>query len=260
MRTLVWIVFVLIILIGGFFVLNNYIYMEKQGEPENQVPQEMLIDVQPVEHASAVITWGDYVIYTDPTGDAAAYADRPSPSFVVLTDIHGDHLSTSTLAAVRGDAIVIVPQAVQELLPAEIASSTRVMANGESISANGFTITAVPMYNLPEDDTSRHTKGRGNGYIFERDGQKLYIAGDTDGTPEMRALTGVTVALLPMNPPFTMSVEEAAEAVLAFKPEHVYPYHYRSPDGLNDVEKFKQLVTAGDPNIDVVLLNWYPSQ
>lgn len=260
MKYLLWIVIISIIVIGGFYAINSYIYMEKQGDPENRVPQEMVIDVQPVEHASAVITWGDAVIYTDPTGDASAYANRPAATIIVVTDIHGDHLSTSTLTAVRAGATLIVPQAVQDLLPAEHASTSRVMANGESIVEQGFTITAVPMYNLPEDDTSRHAKGRGNGYIFERDGQKLYIAGDTDGTPEMRALTEIDVALVPMNPPFTMTVEEAAETVLAFKPAHVYPYHYRGPDGLNDVELFKQLVNAGDPNIDVVLLDWYPNQ
>jgi L-ascorbate metabolism protein UlaG (beta-lactamase superfamily) len=178
---------------------------------------------------------------------------------VLLTDIHPDHLSTSTLVAVLASStIVVAPQAVADLLPEGLKSNLTVMKNGDITEKEGFMITAVPMYNLPESTSSPHTKGRGNGYVIERNHQKVYVAGDTDGTPEMRALRNIDIALIPMNTPYTMTVEEAADAVLAFAPKHVYPYHYRGQDGLSDVAKFKSLVTAANPNIDVVLLNWYP--
>jgi L-ascorbate metabolism protein UlaG (beta-lactamase superfamily) len=246
MKILLAIVVVIVLAVGGFFMLNSYLYEEKQGEPQNQVPQADVIDIQPVTHASAIITWADGVIYTDPTGGAAAYANRPKGSIVLLTDIHPDHLSTSTLVAVLASStIVVAPQAVADLLP-------------EGLKSNLTVMKAVPMYNLPESTSSPHTKGRGNGYVIERNHQKVYVAGDTDGTPEMRALRNIDIALIPMNTPYTMTVEEAADAVLAFAPKHVYPYHYRGQDGLSDVAKFKSLVTAANPNIDVVLLNWYP--
>ncbi len=249
-----------LIIVGGFFMFNSYIYNEKQGESENQVAPEDVIDVQPVSHASSVITWGTSVIYTDPTGGANAYANRQPAQLVLITDIHGDHLSTSTLEAVVGGAVVVAPQAVADLLPDSLKAKTIVLRNGETTTEAGFSITAVPMYNVPETADARHTKGRGNGYIVEKNGQRLYVAGDTGGTPEMRALTDIDIALVPMNPPFTMTVAEAADAVLAFAPKHVYPYHYRGQDGLNDTAQFKSLVNAGNPNIDVVLLNWYPQQ
>ena len=176
-----------------------------------------------------------------------------------MTDVHGDHLSTSTLAAVVGPrTTLIVPQAVKELLPEDLASRALVLPNGERAAEMGFDILAVPMYNLPGSSADFHTKGRGNGYLIERDGTRVYVAGDSAGIPEMRALRDIDIALIPMNLPYTMGVEEAADAVLAFKPRQVYPYHYRGPDGLADVGRFKELVNAGDPNIDVVLANWYP--
>ena len=76
--------------------------------------------------------------------------------------------------------------------------------------------------------------------------------------PEMRNLKNIDKAFVCMNLPYTMTVDKAAEAVLAFKPKQVYPYHYRGTEGLSDVDKFKELVNAGDADIEVVQLDWYP--
>jgi L-ascorbate metabolism protein UlaG (beta-lactamase superfamily) len=89
-------------------------------------------------------------------------------------------------------------------------------------------------------------------------GKKIYLSGDTQGIPEMRALTGIDVAFVCMNLPYTMDINEAADAVLAFKPKIVYPYHYRGQNGMSDVNAFKNLVQAGNKNIEVRLRNWYP--
>lgn len=219
------------------------------------------ISIEPVSHATAIIRWGDVVIYNDPTGGAAAFEGKEEPDFVLISDIHGDHMNTETLMALElGNTQIIVPQAVKDQLPEELQENLVVLNNGESREFRGFDIEAVPMYNLPEDEESRHPKGRGNGYILEKDGQRLYIAGDTEGIDEMKNLQDIDIALIPMNLPYTMDVEQAAEAVLAFKPKQVYPYHYRGQDGLADVEKFKELVEAGNKEIEVVLLEWYPNQ
>ncbi len=201
------------------------------------------------------------VIYTDPVGGVEAFANQPAPTIILVTDIHGDHLSTTTLAAViREDTMLVVPQAVKDLLTPELAARALVLANGKEMIQQDLKIRAIPMYNIPESNDSRHPKGRGNGYVLSRNDFNVYIAGDTAGIPEMRALKNINIALVPMNLPYTMSVDEAADAVLAFKPRTVYPYHYRGPDGLSDVEKFKSLVNAGDPTIEVVLANWYGEQ
>jgi L-ascorbate metabolism protein UlaG (beta-lactamase superfamily) len=218
------------------------------------------LSVTPVSHATAILTWDGANIYTDPVGEDSIFEGQADPDLILLTDIHSDHLSTSTLASVMiPGTTLIAPQAVADLLPENILERTIVLENGATTSQKGFVIEAIPMYNLPENDDSRHVKGRGNGYLLERDGTRVYIAGDTSDIAEMRELEDIDLAFIPMNQPFTMSVESAADAVLAFAPRIVYPYHYRRQDGLSDINKFKQLVNEGNPDIEVVLADWYPN-
>lgn len=226
--------------------------------PVMTTKQSHEIQVIPITHASLILKWADHVIYVDPTGGVAAYIGQSSPHIILVTDIHTDHLSVETLAVIIGQAAFVVPQAVKEMLPPTLAQRAQVLANGTTATELGFTILAAPMYNLPESAESRHVKGRGNGYIIEKTGKRVYIAGDTAGIPEMRSLTNIDIAFIPMNLPYTMGVEEAADAVLAFKPKQVYPYHYRGQGVLADTNKFKELVYTGNKDIEVELLNWYP--
>ena len=89
-------------------------------------------------------------------------------------------------------------------------------------------------------------------------GKRIYISGDTEDTKEMRELKNIDVAFVCMNLPFTMDINQAASAVLEFKPKIVYPFHYRGQDGFSDTEAFKKLVNAKDASIDVRLRDWYP--
>ena len=231
------------------------------GEASEEFAQDSVnIEVDPISHATAVINWGEDVIYLDPVGGAEAFQGKETPDFVLITDIHGDHMNVETLKALNlGNTKIVVPQAVKDSLPAEMNNQIIVMNNGETTELMGYTIEAIPMYNLPEDPESYHPKGRGNGYVLEKDGKRLYIAGDTEDIPEMRNLQNIDIALVPMNLPYTMEVEKAAEGVLAFAPDTVYPYHFRGQNGFADVEKFKQLVNQGNENIEVELLDWYPT-
>ena len=234
--------------------------MENEIEVTSSSDQEVsAIEIEPISHATAVIKWEDAVIYTDPVGGAGVFEGKEAPSFVLITDIHGDHMDAKTLEALKlGDTNIIVPQAVKDQLPKEMAANLVVMNNGDSQDFMGFTIKAIPMYNLPEAQDAMHTKGRGNGYVLEKNGQRLYISGDTEDITEMRALENIDVALVCMNLPYTMTVEDAANAVIEFAPKKVYPYHYRGQDGLADVSKFKELVNNGNKDVEVVQLNWYP--
>ena len=103
-----------------------------------------------------------------------------------------------------------------------------------------------------------HTKGRGNGYVLTMGEKNIYISGDTQGIPEMRSLKNIDIAFICMNLPYTMDVQEAADAVLDFEPKIVYPYHYRGKEGFSDIQEFKKMVEAKDKNIEVRLRNWYP--
>lgn len=133
------------------------------------------------------------------------------------------------------------------------------MKNGEKTTILNIPIEAIAMYNIREEALKFHPKGAGNGYIFKLGNDRVYFSGDTEDTPEMRALTNIDKAFVCMNMPYTMTVEQAAAATLAFKPKQVYPYHYRGKAGLSDVNKFKELVEAASNDIEVIQWDWYPN-
>ncbi len=214
------------------------------------------VTIQPITHATFVLTYQGKNIYIDPTGGADAFKGMTAPDIILITDIHGDHFDTKTIDAVNtAKAVIIAPQAVADKLPATTDKSKLViLKNGDKTAQiAGITIEAIPMYNLPESATAMHVKGRGNGYVVTIDGKRFYISGDTADIPEMRALKNIDVAFVCMNLPYTMDAATAAKAVLAFKPKVVYPYHYRG----QDTNLFKSTVNADDKNIDVRLRDWY---
>lgn len=217
------------------------------------------LQIHPVYHSSIVLQYGTTTIYVDPHTGPQRFADYPAPDLVLITDIHPDHLDTATLGALPLEhARIVAPKAVMELLPKRMQPICTVMDNGDTTDLDDAHIVAMPMYNLPPSPDAFHPKGRGNGYVLTFGGKRIYISGDTQGIPEMRALKNIDIAFVCMNLPYTMDVDEAADAVLAFKPKVVYPYHYRGKDGFSDVKKFKELVGAEDPAIEVRLVDWYP--
>ncbi|GAB2949414.1 MBL fold metallo-hydrolase [Hymenobacter coalescens] len=218
------------------------------------------LTVQPITHGSVVFTWNGKTIYVDPYGGAQAYAGLAAPDVVLITDIHGDHLDPKTLAGLSlGKALLVVPPAVAEQLPAAYRAQARILRNGQHLDTLGLHVSAIPMYNLPATADARHPKGRGNGYVLNLGGKNVYVSGDTEDIAEMRALRGIDVAFVCMNLPYTMDEQQAAQGVLAFKPGIVYPYHYRGQNGLSDVASFQKTVQAANKNIDVRLRNWYPA-
>lgn len=218
------------------------------------------IEIYPINHGSFVMTYQGKAFYIDPVGNAELYKQHPEPTIILITDIHGDHLSLNTLETLNLDnAGIIAPQAVYEKLPLELQKKTQVLNNGESKSYRmfGMTIEAIPMYNLRDEALNFHPKGRGNGYVISLAGERIYISGDTEDIPEMRELTNIDKAFICMNLPYTMTVESAASAVLDFKPKIAIPYHYRGKDGLSDIENFKQIIESKNSDIKVEFLKWY---
>jgi L-ascorbate metabolism protein UlaG (beta-lactamase superfamily) len=210
------------------------------------------IEFHPVSHASLVISAPEATIYVDPVGKPEAYAKFAPPDIVLITHAHGDHLAPDLLAELRRkDTTVFGPKAVIDQL-----KYGQAMANGERRTAKGVTVEAVPAYNTTKERLQFHPKGVGNGYVLAAGGKRIYISGDTEDVPEMRALKDIDFAFVCMNLPYTMTVEQAALATLEMKPRVVIPYHYRGKDGMSDLEKFKKLVAA-DPAIEVRLLKWY---
>lgn len=217
--------------------------------------------IQPVHHGCLVLTWNAKTIYVDPYGDIKAFEGLKKPDLILITDIHPDHLNPETLNALDlGATPIIAPQAVADMIPDMYKPLVQVLKNDAKTEVVGLAILAVPMYNLPEEPDSKHPKGRGNGYVLSLGGKTIYISGDTEDIPEMRKLKNIDVAFVCMNLPYTMDVQQAASAVLEFKPRIVYPYHYRGKDGLSDVNTFKDLVEKGKAGVDVRLRDWYATK
>jgi L-ascorbate metabolism protein UlaG (beta-lactamase superfamily) len=210
------------------------------------------LEIHAINHATFVMKWDGKTVFVDPVGGGDKFKDCGKPDLILITDIHGDHMNPDTVKAVSTDQTkIIAPAAVAE----KVAGAAK-LANGEKTKVGDIEIEAIPMYNLTPERKERHTKGRGNGYVVTLGGKRVYISGDTEDIPEMRALKNIDLAFVCMNLPFTMEVEKAADAVLEFKPKVVAPYHYRGQGGMSDVEKFKSLV-AKDKTIEVRLLKWY---
>lgn len=217
------------------------------------------IPVMPVHHASFAMQLNGKTIYVDPVGDVAQYAKLPEPDFVLITHGHPDHFAPKTLEAlVNNNTPILAPKAVKDNMSGDLQKQTQVMDNGDNKELMGIKIKAIPAYNLRSEAKKFHPKGKGNGYVLAYGGKRVYISGDTGDIPEMRNLKNIDVAFVCMNLPYTMPVDKAIDAVLDFKPKKVYPYHYRGNNGFSDVEKFKTEVEKQNPDIDVVLLNWYP--
>lgn len=212
------------------------------------------IIVHPVFHASLVLETPAGVIFVDPVGGAEPYTGLPAPDLILITHEHGDHYDAATLSALIGENTEIIANpAVFEMLPEDLRGKARQMANGDNDSFGDIAIEAVPAYNTTEDRLQFHPQGRDNGYVLTIGDSRVYIAGDTEDIPEMRQLTGITIAFVPMNLPYTMDVEQAASGVAAFAPQYVYPYHYND----SDLDQFEASLAAQTDAVQVVRGEWY---
>jgi L-ascorbate metabolism protein UlaG (beta-lactamase superfamily) len=214
------------------------------------------IQVFPIGHASFVMKTPKGVVYNDPVGDVADYSEFPTPDMILVTHEHGDHFNADTLNGVMGDNTILVTNpAVFDELPVALQARATVMANGARGEGMGVGIEAIPAYNLTEDRQKFHPQGRDNGYVLSLGGFRIYISGDTEGIPEMRALENIDLAFVCMNLPFTMDAEAAADAVSDFKPTYCYPYHFRGRgDGTQDPAVFAAAVNEA---VQVKLGGWY---
>ncbi len=217
------------------------------------------IIVHPVSHASFVLETPDGVIYSDPVGDPAQYEGMPEPDLILITHEHGDHFAPETLSAIMvGKTQILSNMAVYDMMSPELQAVTQQLANGETTDMIGIEFEAIPAYNTTEGRRDYHPEGRDNGYLFEIGGKRIYIAGDTEGTEEMRALEEIFLAFVPMNLPYTMDAGQAAEAVAAFEPTYVYPYHYRGEDsGTQDPEAFAEMLSQTGAKTEVMIGDWY---
>jgi len=211
--------------------------------------------IHPINHASFVMTWEGKTIYNDPVGGAARYAGLPRADLILVSHDHGDHYDSATLTAVKGtNTVILAPKAVYSSLPAGLKAIATVMTNNASTNLLGLTVDAIPAYNLTQ---SYHPKGVGNGYVVTLGGKRIYISGDTEDIPEMRALQNIDVAFVCVLLPYTMSVPKAVSAVREFRPRIVFPYHtFVSGSPTTDLTALKRQIGT-DLGIEVRRRKWY---
>ena len=203
------------------------------------------LEITFIGHGTLMFRHGGKVIHVDPWTELADYGKLPKADLILVTHEHWDHLDIRAVETVRKEETVIVaPEAAAKGIRGAV-----VMRNGGSATFQGIRIEAVAAYNLVHTRSPGvpyHPKGAGNGYVIRFADRRVYVAGDTENTPEMKALRDIDVAFLPVNLPYTMTPEMAADAAKAFRPKILYPYHY----GATDVRRLAALL-QGEEGIEV---------
>lgn len=243
---------------GAAITVLPYMAQASAFEPETFDTPGGDVTIYPIDHASFLIGTADGLIAVDPVGKVDQIAEVGSPSLILVTHEHGDHFDAETLTglmALSPSAQLVVNPAVMDMLPKELAARATSLANGDTTTSGSYGIEAVPAYNMTEGRLDFHPEGRDNGYVVSYGDFRIYISGDTEDTPEMRALQDIDLAFVCMNLPFTMDSDAAASAVSEFAPTYVYPYHYRGRDGgTQDPAEFAAGLADG---IEVKFGNWY---
>lgn len=199
-----------------------------------------------IGHASLMFKVNGFCIHIDPVSSMGDYKNYPAADLILVTHEHSDHLDTKLIAQLQKQGTIM-------LCNGKAASQVKwaqAMNAGDSREVNNILIEAVPAYNIVHMRSPGqpfHPKGVGIGFILNIGDKRIYIAGDTENTPEMKALKNIDVAFLPMNLPYTMTPEMVADAAKAFKPEILYPYHYSE----TDPQKLVQLLKGTDIEVRI---------
>ena len=198
-----------------------------------------------IGHGTLMFRHQGKVIHVDPVGREGDYTRLPDADLILVTHEHGDHLDPEAIAEImkEGTAVVVSRSCAGSL------DGAMVMENGDEATVAGYRLEAVPAYNIQHvraPGQPYHPRGNGNGYIITFGDTRVYVAGDTENTPEVKALTNIDVAFLPMNLPYTMTPEMVADAARAFRPRILYPYHF----GDTDTSELVRLL-AGEKDIEV---------
>jgi L-ascorbate metabolism protein UlaG (beta-lactamase superfamily) len=200
-----------------------------------------------IGHGSLMFNFGGEIIHVDPFSRLADYSKLPPADLILLTHEHRDHLDTKALDTLRTDKtkIILTQNCAQQV------QGGIILQNGDVTTVDGLKIEAIPAYNLVHmrsEGVPYHPKGNGNGYVITFADKRIYVAGDTENTPEMKQLKDIDCAFLPINLPYTMTPEMVADAAKAFKPKVLYPYHYHF--GKTDLPKLVELM-RNTPEVEI---------
>lgn len=240
--------FISLVLISTLLVLGQSVEFEKDVIKTGKGDLEITF----VGHGTLMFSYNGKIIHVDPFSQVADYSQLPKADLILITHHHGDHLDPVAIKKVMKENTKMI---ATQLCSKKMDACT-IMKNGDKQNILGFDIEAIPAYNIVNKRKSGepfHKKGEGNGYIITFGDKRVYVAGDTENTLEMKALKNIHVAFLPMNLPYTMTPEMVADAAKAFTPAILYPYHY----GATDTNKLVELLKS-EKGIDVRIRKIYP--
>jgi L-ascorbate metabolism protein UlaG (beta-lactamase superfamily) len=188
-----------------------------------------VVEMHFIGHGSLMFKVNGFIIYIDPVRSSGNYDFLPKADLILVTHEHGDHLDVKLIADLKKPGtLLFCNQNSTSKIPWAMA-----MKADDRQEINSIIIEAVPAYNIVNESSPGHPfhpKGSGLGYILTIGGKKIYVAGDTENTAEMKSLKNIDVAFLPMNLPYTMTPAMVADAALAFRPKILYPYHFGETD------------------------------
>ena len=200
--------------------------------------------IQPLNHSALRFEFRGKQYYVDPAG-AAPWDELPKADVILITHEHGDHLAPNVIRTIRKpDTLIFMNES-----SVKSAGFGMKIAVGEKTQVADISVEAVPAYNLDPARPFHPKERKDNGYVLTFGDKRVYVAGDTEGTPEMKALKNIDIAFLPINLPYTMTPQAAAEAAKAFRPKILYPYH----QGKSDPNEVKRLLAA-EKDIEVRVL------
>ena len=234
-----------------FFMISAIIFMSTAVLSQDKFEKDKIttsagdLEITFIGHGTLMFDFNGKVIHVDPFSRQADYSKLPKADIILITHHHGDHLDTQAIEKIRQEKTSII---YTELCTEKLADGI-VLKNGETKTVDGIKIESVPAYNLVhkrDNGEPFHPKGTCNGYVISFGDKKVYVAGDTENTPEMKSLKGIDIAFLPMNLPYTMTPEMVTDAAKSFKPKILYPYHY----GDTDVSKLVNLM-KDEKNVEV---------
>lgn len=224
------------------------VYSQNTPEYDKLVTSAGTVEMHFIGHGSLMFKLNGFVIYIDPVRSSGNYDFLPKADLILVTHEHGDHLDPKLIGDLKKPGTLLFCNQNS----ASKVTWGMVMKAGDRQEINNIVIEAIPAYNIVNESTPGHPyhpKGSGIGFQLTIGGKKIYIAGDTENTPEMKALRNIDVAFLPMNLPYTMTPAMVADAALAFKPKILYPYHFGETDTSEIIKLLK------DSGIEVRIRN-----
>ncbi len=222
------------------FIFSNSSAFSQEFEQDSIPTSQGELKITFLGHSTLFFAFGGKIIHIDPVTRYADYATLPKADIILVTHEHGDHFDLRAIELIKKEGTDLVyTEKCKEKYPGGQA-----LKNGEVRIVQGIRVEAIPAYNIVHmrsEGLPYHPKGEGNGYILTLADKRIYVAGDTENTPEMKALKNIDIAFLPMNLPYTMTPEMVADAARAFKPKILYPYHYGDTETSKIVELLKNV-------------------